>query len=348
MLNASVLNEIDGHRATRAQSSGQLAAEPCFRILGRVEVWAGDHELELGGPRQVALLAVLLLHANRFVPRDALIDAVWPRSSAGSVNRLAMAIGRLRRAISPLDYVDSPRLRTVRSGYRLSVAQGELDADVFQDGVHAGRHALDRKDPADAAELLESVLPLWRTAPLADVYYEDFAQAQIRYLEELHLVALETRADAELQLGRHRQLIAELEQSVAEYPARERIAAQLMLALYRSGRQAEALDVYQRVRTRLAETFGLQPGHALQALHMKILRQTAELEPPDGFSRSQSSRVPEVDGSANGWRESRRTPLTGAWPSFIPTGTSSQTGFARTAMTASITAQFVQQSSSQR
>jgi DNA-binding SARP family transcriptional activator len=176
MLNASDLNRIRGHGAACAGSPRQFAAQICFRILGPVEVWPGEHQLELGGRRRLTLLAFLLLHANRFVPRDAVIDAVWPRSKTGSDHRLATAIGRLRRTLSPLDHVGSPRLRTVRSGYLLFVGQGELDADLFRAGVHAGRHALARNSAAAATELLESVLPLWRAAPLADVYYEDLGR----------------------------------------------------------------------------------------------------------------------------------------------------------------------------
>lgn len=348
VLNALGVNEIDGHGATCPRSPGQHAAQICFRTLGPLEAWAGEHQLELGGPRQLALLAFLLLHANRFVPRDALIDAVWSRSRTGSSNRLATAIGRLRRALSPLDHVGSPRLRTVRSGYLLSVQQGELDSDLFRDGVHAGRRALDRNNPAGAVELLESVLQLWRSAPLADVYYEDFAQAQIRYLEELHLVALETSADAELQLGRHLQLIADLEQLIVEHPARERVAAQLMLALYRAGRQAEALDVYQRVRTHLAEALGLQPGHALQALHVQILRQSPELERPGTSSPVQLKRTRGADDAEQGPGESRGTPLTSTWTSFTRATSSSQTGFAITSTTACIIELFAQQFSKHR
>jgi DNA-binding SARP family transcriptional activator len=328
MLNASRPTEVDRRGLARWVHPGEPAAANRFRILGPVEAWAGDHQLELGGPRQLALLAFLLLHANRAVPSEVLIDGVWPRSKTGSGNRLAMAVGRLRRALRPLDSLGSSRLRTVSCGYLLSVAPGELDADVFRSRVYAGRNALDRNDPARAVELLRSALAMWRTAPLADVYYEDFAQAQIRYLQELHLVALETRADAELQLGHDLPLIAELERLIIEHPGRERVASQLMLALYRAGRQADALEVYQRVRTHLAAALGLEPGHALRNLQVQILRQSAELLCVS--ARARPPLTTNATGEAD-LRKWRRTPFMTTWAGFTQASSSSQTGRQRQA-----------------
>jgi tetratricopeptide (TPR) repeat protein len=158
------------------------------------------------------------------------------------------------------------------------VGPGELDADVFQARVQDGRRALDAGEPARAAEILRRALALWRGPPLAEVAYESFAQAEIRRLEELRLAALEARVDADLQLGRHAALIAELEALVVEYPTREGLAGQLMLALYRCGRQADALDTYQRARAHLAAELGLDPGPALKALQAQILEQSPSLE----------------------------------------------------------------------
>ena len=141
-----------------------------------------------------------------------------------------------------------------------------------------GQRALDAADPARASELLSAALALWRGPPLAEVAFEDFAQSEIRRLEELRLGALEARNDAELQLGRHVRLVAELESLVASEPTRERLVGQLMLALYRSGRQADALAVYQRARTRLADELGLEPGPALRALQAQVLEQAERLE----------------------------------------------------------------------
>ncbi len=252
-----------------------------FQILGGVEVSIDGRRLVVGGRRQLTLLAFLVLHANRAVARDALIDVVWGPDRSGSSNRLAMAITRLRQALQPLNAAGGPVLRTVGGGYLLTVRAGELDADVFATRVREGRAALDAGEPARAGTLLGEALALWRGPPLAEVAFEDFAQGEIRRLEELHLVAVETRIDADLQLGRHAELIGELEALLAAQPTRERVASQLMIALYRCERQAAALEVYQRTRACLAEELGLEPGLALRSLQARILDQSLPLSDSD-------------------------------------------------------------------
>jgi DNA-binding SARP family transcriptional activator len=252
------------------------------RILGPVQVWQGDQRLALGGPRQLTLFAFLVLRANRAVSKDALIDAVWGSVRSDADNRLHMAIARLRKALEPLNADAGSSLKTVGGGYLLSVAPGALDADAFHAGVHAGIQALDAGVPSQAADLLRQALGLWRGPPLAEVAFEDFAQAEIRSLGELRMRALECRIDAELALGRHAELIGELEGLLVEAPTREYLAGRLMLALYRCGRQAEALGVYQRVRVALAGDLGLEPGPALKALQIEILEQATSLGVPGG------------------------------------------------------------------
>jgi DNA-binding SARP family transcriptional activator len=181
------------------------------RILGPVEASVGDRPISVGGPTQLKLFAFLAAHANRAASTDALIDAVWGPARSGADNRLQMAIARLRKALGPLDDGAGSVIRTVSDGYMLSVGAGELDAEVFQADLGAGRRALQAGEPARAAELLSGALGLWRGPPLAEVAFEDFAQGEIRRLDELHLVALESRIDAELQLGRHDAVIGELE-----------------------------------------------------------------------------------------------------------------------------------------
>jgi DNA-binding SARP family transcriptional activator len=250
-----------------------------LRILGPVQVWRGDQRLALGGPRQLALLAFLVLQANRAVSKDAIVDAVWGSARSDADNRVRMAIARLRKSLEPLTGDTGPWLQTVSGGYLLSIPPGELDADAFDRAVRSGIHALETGAAAQAADILSEALALWRGPPLAEVGFEDFAQAEIRRLEELRMRALEARIDVELQLGRHAELIGELESLLlGQGSTNERLAAQLMLALYRCGRQADALDVYHRVRTALASGLGLDPGPALRALQVEILEQAASLE----------------------------------------------------------------------
>jgi predicted ATPase/DNA-binding SARP family transcriptional activator len=273
------------------------------RILGPVEASVEGRPSVVRGQLQLKLFAFLVLRANRAVSSDALVDAVWGSGRSGADNRLQMAIARLRKALAQLgDGGESP-LRTVAGGYLLSIGPGELDADVFSAAVQDGRRALDGGDPARAAELLRSALSLWRGPPLAELAFEDFAQADIRRLEELRLVALEGRIDADMQLGAEAQLVGELEALLAEDPSREHLASQLMLALYRCGRQADALAVFQRVRAHLADELGLEPGPALKAIQTQILNQDPCLDrgtPPAAVTAARTAH----DGSAD---ESRPT-----------------------------------------
>lgn len=243
-----------------------------FRILGPVQALADERELPLGGRRQLTLLAFLLLNANRAVSNDALTEAVWGPARAAD-NRLQMAIARLRKALEPLDGPDGGRLTTVSGGYMLAIEPDELDAHLFAQYILAGRAALDADDPAKATEHLDAGLALWRGPPLSQVAFEDFAQPEIRRLEELRLTAIEARIDAQLQLGHHRDLVGELESLLARHPTREHLACQLMLVLYRTGRQADALEIYQRARAHLASELGLEPGPALKTLQAQILEQ---------------------------------------------------------------------------
>ena len=249
------------------------------RILGPVQAWAGDQRLGLGGPRQLKLFAFLVLHANRAVSSDALIDAVWGSSPSGADNRLGMAIARLRRALEGLGDGNGSVLRTVAGGYLLSIGAGELDSELFEATLADGRRALEGGVAAHAVERLSDALALWRGPALAELAFESFAQGEIRRLEELRLVALKARIDAELQLGHHSGLIGELERLLIEHPTHEGFAAQLMLALYRCGRQGDALAVWQRSRAYLAEQLGLEPGPALRDLQHAILAHDPELGP---------------------------------------------------------------------
>jgi DNA-binding SARP family transcriptional activator len=250
-----------------------------FRILGPIEAWNGEQQLAVGGPRQLRLLAYLLVHANRAVPSDVLTDALWGPSRGGAGNRLQMSIARLRKALAPVEGPVGPALRTVVGGYMLSVGPEQVDAEVFEGLVRKGRQMLDAGEAESAAATLRDALALWRgyREPLAQVAFEEFAQGEIRRLVGERLEALETRIDADLQCGRHAQLIGELEGLLREEPLRERLAGQLMIALYRSERQGDALDVYQRTWLQIRDQLGLEPGPALKALQAGILAQAPSL-----------------------------------------------------------------------
>jgi predicted ATPase/DNA-binding SARP family transcriptional activator len=244
-----------------------------FRILGPLEVVDRGRQLPLGKPRTRAVLAAFLLHANEPLTRERVVDLVW----GGSPPRTADAafyncVSDLRRALG------ADRLSGEGGAYRLVVGKGELDRDRFEALVADGHAALTDGAAERAASLLEGALATWRGDPLDEVRYETFAQPEIRRLEELHLTALETRIDADLACGRHEALVAELEGLVQTHSGRERFHAQLMLALYRSGRQADALGHYREARRVLLDELGLEPGAELQDLERKILRQSPALE----------------------------------------------------------------------
>src|ERR671918_961043 len=210
-----------------------------FRILGPLEVSDQDRPLDLGAIKQRSLLALLLLNANEIVSTDRLIAELWGDSPPSTVAKSVHTyVSRLRKEI-PGD-----RLVTRPPGYVLRVGPTEFDLEVFERLRREARGL----PPGAAAEKLREALALWRGPPLADLAYEPFAQAEIARLEELRLTALEERIDADLADGRHADLVGELRARVADQPLRERLRGQLMLALYRSGRQAEALEAYQHAR----------------------------------------------------------------------------------------------------
>jgi DNA-binding SARP family transcriptional activator len=245
-----------------------------FRILGPLEVDDDGRALELGGARQRALLAILLLRRGQVVSADRLIEDLYGgRPPATAAKSLQAHVSRLRRALAP-----GQRLQTRGGGYVLEVGEDELDADRCRRLLAEARRELAEGRPEAAAENLAAALGLWRGPPLADVAYEAFAQEEIARLEELRLECREERLEAELALGRHADVTSELEQLVAAHPLRERLRGQLMLALYRAGRQVEALAVYQAGRRALVEELGIDPGRPLQQLERAILNQDPELD----------------------------------------------------------------------
>jgi DNA-binding SARP family transcriptional activator len=249
-----------------------VAASLEFRILGPLEVWRNGRTVDLGAYRQRSLLVVLLLCANEVVSGDRLIEEVWGEAAPVSArNMIQVYVSRLRKALGP------GLLLTQPSGYVLRVSEAELDAIRFSTFVARAHGAMADGEAATARELLVEAIALWRGPPLADFSYESFAQGEAARLEELRLEAIEMRIEADLAVGRDAGLVGELEQLIALHPFRERLRGHLMLALYRCGRQADALDVYQRTRAHLAQELGLEPGPALKALQTAILSQDPSL-----------------------------------------------------------------------
>jgi predicted ATPase/DNA-binding SARP family transcriptional activator len=246
-----------------------------FRILGSVEALGDDGPLALGAPKQRALLALLLLNANTVVSRDRLVDALWgaepPRSSVSS---LQVYVHGLRRALG------AERIERHGTGYRLQLDPAELDFSRFERLVEAGTDALAAGRPADAAEDLRRALALWIGAPLADLAGEPVHESEAGQLEERRLRALELLHDAELALGRHDELVPELERLISAEPYRERFRAQHALALYRAGRQVDALAACRAARELLVEELGVDPGPELQELERRILRHDPALAAP--------------------------------------------------------------------
>ncbi len=233
-----------------------------FRVLGPLEVVDDGRSLRLGSGRQLALVALLLIHANEAVSVDRLVDELWDEAPPPTAPKI------VRNAVSVLRKELGDRLVTQPPGYRLRVDPGELDSERLEQAIESGD-----------LETLDEALSLWRGSPLSQVSYERFAQAEIARLEELRLDANEARAETQLALGRHAAAATELEPLVQQHPLRESLCGLLMLALYRSGRQAEALDAYQRTRRTLDEQLGIEPGPALRELERKILNQDESLGP---------------------------------------------------------------------
>jgi DNA-binding SARP family transcriptional activator/pimeloyl-ACP methyl ester carboxylesterase len=252
-----------------------------FKILGPLEAREGDRVLRCKGAKQRLLLGVLLLHANEVVSSDRLVEALWgERPPATGSKALQMHVSELRDLLEPERARGGPGriLLTRPPGYELRVEEGQLDLQRFEDAVGKARAAARAGLPRQAADGLREALALWRGPALADLGFEDFLQADIARLEELRLAALEDRIDADLALGRHADLPAEVESLVVRHPLRERLRAQLMLALYRSGRQAEALEVYRDARRALTGELGIEPGRELQELQHAILRHDPALD----------------------------------------------------------------------
>jgi DNA-binding SARP family transcriptional activator len=271
-----------------------------FRILGPLEVVDDSgRQVDLGRPKQRAVLAVLLISANRVVPLERLVDLLWgddvPSRATGAIQAY---ISNLRRALEPQRTARGPAsvLVTQAPGYRLRVDNGDLDATVFEDLAARGHRDLVDGRPHDAHQLLVDALGMWRGAALAEFATEPFAALEAARLEEARAVAEEDRLAAELAIGRHVKIVGELEVAVAQAPMRERLWELLVLALYRSGRQGEALAAYERARRHLAEELGIDPSPSLRRLEADVLAQAVSLDwrPPADAPRPVGRPEPVV------------------------------------------------------
>jgi YVTN family beta-propeller protein len=251
-----------------------------FRLLGPLEVCVDGRAIVLGGDKQRALLAVLLLNANELVSQERLIDELWDVDPpVGAAHSVQTHVFRLRKALRD-GCVPPETLVTERGGYLIRVADDQLDALRFEALAQEGRRLLAAGEAEPARRVLCEALSLWRGSALADLRARNKVPIEVGRLEQLRLGALSARIDAELALGRHAELVGELEALVAGHPFEERLRAQLMLALYRSGRQVEALQVYQETRRLLVEELGIEPGPTLRELQQSILEQDRSLVLP--------------------------------------------------------------------
>jgi DNA-binding SARP family transcriptional activator/DNA-binding beta-propeller fold protein YncE len=278
-----------GRKTEQTRSKGQAGV--AFSLLGSLEARVDSERLPLGGARQRSLLALLLLHANEPVSRERLIEGVWgaerPSTIAAALN---VHLSKIRKLLAAAG--GDAALVTEPHGYVLRVDPERLDLHCFERLAREGREALVAGNPEEAAATLDRALALWRGPPLDELALDASVDAALGRLRELRLSAFEDRFEAGLATGRHIELAAELEEFVREHPLRERARAQLMVALYRSGRQSEALQAYRDVRMLLAEELGLDPGPELQRLEKAILVQDASLavSAPTGPSTGRNVR----------------------------------------------------------
>ena len=257
-----------------------------FRLLGPLEAFRDHVPVRVAAGKQRALLAILLLNANRTLSREQLVDGLWGENVPDSAQKMVQIhVSQLRKALP------EPRLHTRQPGYVLEVREDELDLARFEHAVADGRGALAEGEPQKATELLRQALALWRGPALAE-FSEPFARQESARLEELRLAAVELQMEAELAVGRHRDVVGELETLIAQHSLRERLRSQHMVALYRSGRHAEALASYQTFRRTLSEELGIEPSASLRELERQMLQQDPSLELPARAESRAAGRAP--------------------------------------------------------
>ncbi|MFL6121776.1 BTAD domain-containing putative transcriptional regulator [Actinophytocola sp.] len=252
-----------------------------FLVLGSLAVTDGTTPVDLGGVKQRAVLGYLLLHANQVVPNSRMLDALWDGQAPSTARKMVQnAVSAIRRMLAAAGTGCSAELVTHAPGYQLRIEPEDVDMHLFRSLVHKGRDAMASGAPARGAHLLREALGLWRGRALADLAESGIEWSELSAVEDERLSALEDCFDAELRCGRHREITPELEVLTAAEPLRERLCQQFMLALYRSGRQVDALNVYRRTRVALVGGLGIEPGPELQALQRRILDHHASIQVP--------------------------------------------------------------------
>ncbi|WP_260613392.1 AfsR/SARP family transcriptional regulator [Streptomyces sp. WAC05858] len=255
-----------------------------YRVLGALELRDGDGWTSLGPAKWRTLLAVLLCHANQTVSTERLLDELWgeDRAPQSATKLLQTYVSRLRQTLGDEagQTLITEKQGYKAQGYRLAVEAAEFDAHRFEQLVEEGRRSLDREAPGTAAERLREALAMWRGAPFADVPPTPAVATEATRLEECRLQAVDARIDADLRCGRHTAVLGELEALTAGHPFREELRGRLMLALYRSGRQADALAAYRDLHRLLGEELGVEPTPPLRGLHERILNADASLMAP--------------------------------------------------------------------
>jgi YVTN family beta-propeller protein len=274
-----------------------------FGILGPLAVWRDGEEVPIGAAKQRALLTLLLLRRGEYVPTETLVDELWRvRPPVTAVKTVQVYVSQLRKALG------ERLIETRPAGYRLRLDPDSVDAARFESLLSRARELLDEGEASEAGELVREALGLWRGPPLAEFRYEEFARDEIARVEELHLVGLELRLEAELALGRHAELVPELEALAREHPLREGPRRLLMLALYRAGRQGDALAVYQDARAVLVQQLGLEPGQSLRQLEKAILAQDPALDPPRQVRARPRPSLPPRQATGRPQPDSRARP----------------------------------------
>lgn len=249
-------------------------------VLGNLEVSHNDSQIDVGGVKQRAILGYLVLHANQVVPTSRMLQAMWDGNPPPTARKMIQnAVSAIRRMLaSHADHGTAPALLTHAPGYQLRIDTDIVDLYRFRRLVTQGRAAISDGAPGHGVDLLREALSLWRGRALADLVETGISWSELTAIEDERLSALEDRFEAELSCGRHREITPELEVLTALEPLRERLCLQFMLALYRSGRQADALKVYRRTREALVDGLGLEPGRGLQELQQRILEHDAAIQ----------------------------------------------------------------------